>query len=108
MLILDIQEWKWFKEHQEVKFHKPASGLFSNAILRGFIIHISIFNAGPLVPMMRTPKFPVIIVRYTYSEGRPKVPLIYLPFPRPAHVETGRDTSDDACREQIDPGRHDP
>ena len=23
--------------------------------------------------MMRTPKFPIILVRYTYTEGRPKV-----------------------------------
>jgi hypothetical protein len=28
---------------------------------------------GPLVPMMRTPTMPVILVRYAYSEGRPKV-----------------------------------
>ncbi len=28
---------------------------------------------GPLVPMMQTPKFPLVLVRYSYMEGRPKV-----------------------------------
>ncbi|KAI0311543.1 hypothetical protein OF83DRAFT_1287480 [Amylostereum chailletii] len=60
--VLDVKQAEWpeptqklwtlIRDVQETKFGHPAD--------------------GPLVPMMRTPKFPVIIVRYTYMEGRPK------------------------------------
>lgn len=62
MEILDVKECAWpepskkFMEQilscQETKFGHPAT--------------------GPLVPMMQTPKFPLILVRYSYMEGRPK------------------------------------
>ncbi|KAK0241072.1 hypothetical protein EDD85DRAFT_992541 [Armillaria nabsnona] len=62
MEILDVMECSWpepsdkfmkqLKAFQETKFgHSPN---------------------GPLVPMMQTPKFPLVLVRYSYMEGRPK------------------------------------
>ncbi|KAK7677844.1 hypothetical protein QCA50_019156 [Cerrena zonata] len=62
MEILDVKECPWpepgkklmelIKTCQETKFGHPAS--------------------GPLVPMMQTPTFPLVIVRYSYMEGRPE------------------------------------
>ncbi|KAK0454289.1 hypothetical protein EV421DRAFT_409130 [Armillaria borealis] len=62
MEILDVKQCSWpepsdkfmqqLKTSQETKFgHSPN---------------------GPLVPMMQTPKFPLVLVRYSYMEGRPK------------------------------------
>ncbi|KAK7062302.1 ankyrin repeat and mynd domain-containing protein 2-like protein [Favolaschia claudopus] len=62
MEILDIKRVPWpepgpkvmeqLQEAQEAKFGQPPG--------------------APLVPMMQTPKVPLIIVRYSYMEGRPK------------------------------------
>ncbi|KAK0459335.1 uncharacterized protein EV420DRAFT_1539644 [Desarmillaria tabescens] len=62
MEILDVKQCAWpepsdklmkqLKTAQESKFGHPAD--------------------GPLVPMMQTPKFPLVLVRYSYMEGRPK------------------------------------
>ncbi|KAG7449943.1 uncharacterized protein BT62DRAFT_1002268 [Guyanagaster necrorhizus] len=62
MEILDVKQCAWpepsdkflkqLKTAQETKF-----GHSSN---------------GPLVPVMQTPKFPLMLVRYSYMEGRPK------------------------------------
>ncbi|KAI0085924.1 hypothetical protein BDY19DRAFT_963725 [Irpex rosettiformis] len=52
------KEWKLIKSCQETKFGHPAN--------------------GPLVPMLQTPKMPLIIVRYAYTEGRPKGGLQFM------------------------------
>ncbi|KAJ6614637.1 hypothetical protein B0H10DRAFT_1916467 [Mycena sp. CBHHK59/15] len=62
MEILDIKRVSWpdpgpkflkqLQESQEVKFGAPP--------------------ATPLVPMMETPKIPLVVVRYSYMEGRPE------------------------------------
>ncbi|PBK86557.1 hypothetical protein ARMGADRAFT_1047817 [Armillaria gallica] len=69
MEILDVKQCSWpepsdkfmkqLKTSQETKFgHSP------NARTKTIL--------GPLVPMMQTPKFPLVLVRYSYMEGRPK------------------------------------
>ncbi|KAL0952185.1 hypothetical protein HGRIS_008797 [Hohenbuehelia grisea] len=47
---IDVKQCPW--PEPSTKFGHPAS--------------------GPLVPMMQTPKLPLVLVRYSYMEGRPK------------------------------------
>lgn len=59
---------------QETKFGHPASG--QPTVLSGALQSANSI-IGPLVPMLRTPKFPLVIVRYSYMEGRPKVHRLF-------------------------------
>ncbi|KAJ7682046.1 hypothetical protein DFH06DRAFT_1160067 [Mycena polygramma] len=73
MEILDIKRVPWpepdpkllqlLQEAQEIKFGEPPG--------------------APLVPMMQTPKIPLVAVRYSYLEGRPKGGSEFL-----GHLET--------------------
>ncbi|KZV81166.1 hypothetical protein EXIGLDRAFT_844820 [Exidia glandulosa HHB12029] len=54
------KEWKMIRSCQQTKF-----GWEEN---------------GPLFPMMKTPKFPVILVRYAYCEGRPEGGLQFMTY----------------------------
>ncbi|KZV74815.1 hypothetical protein PENSPDRAFT_647598 [Peniophora sp. CONT] len=73
------KEWKIIRECQETKFGHAAD--------------------GPLVPMMRTPKMPVILMRYAYIEGRPKDGLQFFNYIQEQLEKKGMSTK--KAREQI-------
>ncbi|KAJ7778522.1 hypothetical protein B0H16DRAFT_1712017 [Mycena metata] len=71
MEVLDVKRVSW---------PDPGRGRFFQKLVENQESKYGPYEGGPLAPALETPKVPLVLIRYSYTEGRPKGGSKFMPY----------------------------